>query len=257
MTSWTLDPDDFAVHWYSDAVDRFPRPLHYLSRFMYQEDFDNHRNTLLDSCSRLDLDSIRATLDVATTATWRIEISGSTTKTRDNTTAEYRIHATHNGFQSVVLDQIIRNGNDGPISVHVGRAESLPQRLISYLPKQAPGTLPATSFATRDITPRHDTYLEDVAYNSPNERYRRFINRPSHGGGSAALYRGSILDRSTPQHSLEWRDFTDDGRYTMTRDPHEVTFSPASMSSQGATISKWITSEARFNGSNDNEWPQC
>ncbi|WP_278261105.1 ESX secretion-associated protein EspG [Nocardia sp. AG03] len=242
MTAWTLDPDDFAAHWYSDAVDRFPRPLHYLSRFPYQQDFDNHRARLLASYTRDELSELRRAIDTATTATWHIEISGSTTKTRDNTTAQYRIHATHNGYQAVILDQIIRNGHDGPITIHLGRPENLPQRLTTYLPKLAPGTHPAVTFPTRDTKPNHDTYLEDVAHNSPHERYRRFIDRPTHGGGSAALYQGTILDRPTPTHTLEWRDFTDDGRYTITRNPHELTFKPATQHTQSRQLAQLIDS---------------
>ncbi|WP_336086261.1 ESX secretion-associated protein EspG [Nocardia sp. SSK8] len=240
MTAWTLDPDDFAAHWYSDAVDRFPRPLHYLSRFQYQQDFDNHRARLLDSYTRDDLIEIRRAIDTVTTATWHIEISGSTTKTRDNTTAQYRIHATHNGYQAVILDQIIRNGHDGPITIHLGRPENLPQRLTTYLPKLAPGTHPAVTFPTRDTKPSHDTYFEDVAHNSPHERYRRFINRPTHGGGSAALYQGTILDRPTPTHTLEWRDFTDDGRYNFIRKYGDLTVSPATAQNQAGRFSVWI-----------------
>ncbi|MFE3546575.1 ESX secretion-associated protein EspG [Nocardia sp. NPDC059177] len=255
MTSWTLDPDDFAVHWYSDAVDRFPRPLHYLSRFQYQQDFDNHRAALLADTTRNDLVDIRRAIEVATTSTWHIEITGSTTKTRDNSTAEYRIHATHNGYQAVIVDQIIRDNVDGPITIHLGRPENLPQRLTSYLPKLDPGTHPATTFPTRDTTPSRDSYFEDVAHNSPHERYRRFIDRPTHGGGSAALYQGAVLDRTTPTHTLEWRDFTDDGRYTITRTPHDLTFHPTTPQKQANKFTHWIDSTTdRSQPDRDDPW---
>ncbi|MFD4457000.1 ESX secretion-associated protein EspG [Nocardia sp. NPDC058480] len=247
MTDWTFDPDDFAIHWYSDAVDRFPRPLHYTSRFPYQEEFDNHRAKLLDSYPRDELIMIRRAIDTATSATFRIQISGSTTKTRDNTTAAYRVHATRNDFQAVVISQINRDGTDGPITVHLGRPDDLPHELINCLPKASPGTHPATTFHTSDLSPRRDTYFEDVAHNSPSERARRFFNRPTDGRGRAALYLGTVLERPEPHHSTEWHDFTDDGRYTITRLHNDLNVKPATPQGQASQLGQWIDAAVRLN----------
>lgn len=245
MTEWTFDPDDFAIHWYSDAVDRFPRPLHYTSRFPYQEEFDNHRAKLLDSYDRDELIMIRRAIDTATSATFRIQISGSTTKTRDNTTAAYRVHATRNDFQAVVLSQINRNGVDGHITVHLGRPEDLPHNLINCLPKVGPGTYPPATFHTRERGVQRESYFEDVARNSPSEQFRRLMNRSTDGGGTAALYLGGILDRPKPEDSIEWRDFTDDGRYTISRDHGDMNVKPAAPQDQASQLRRWIDAAVR------------
>ncbi|MFD3596764.1 ESX secretion-associated protein EspG [Nocardia sp. NPDC058640] len=247
MTEWTFDPDEFAIHWYSDAVDRFPRPLRYTSRFPYQEEFDNYSAKLLAAYDRDELIMIRRAIDTATSATFRIQISGSTTKTRDNTTAAYRVHATRTDFQAVVISQINRDGNDGPITVNFGRPEDLPRNLITCLPKASPGTHPPATFHTRDLNPQRDSYFEDVAHNSPSERARRFFNRPTDGRGGAALYLGGILDRPKAQHSTEWHDFTDDGRYTITRNCDDLNVNPATPQGQASQLSQWIDAAVRIN----------
>ncbi|MGW5573248.1 ESX secretion-associated protein EspG [Nocardia thailandica] len=237
MTEWTLEPDEFAVHWYSDAVDRFPRPLHYLSLFQSEEEFANFRTATLLGCPGDDLTGIRRAIEVATSASWRIELSGSTCRTRDQTMAEYRIHATMNEFGAVIFDQIIRDGRDGPVTVHLVRPESLAQRVIRLLPALQPGGRSSEVYST---TRHRDSYLEDVAHNSDGDRYRRFIERPTTGGGSAALYLGTILDRPTPEMTTEWRDYTEDGRYTINRHPHETSVRPATPESQADEMSRWI-----------------
>ncbi|MEV0687197.1 ESX secretion-associated protein EspG [Nocardia sp. NPDC050378] len=247
MNEWTFDPDDFAIHWYSDAVDRFPRPLRYTSRFAYQEAFDDHRAKLLASYSRDELLLIRSAMDTAAEATFRIQISGSTTKTRDHTTAAYRVHATRNDFQAVVISQINRDNIDGPITVRLVRPENLPRELINCLPKASPGGQPATTFHTSDMAPRRDTYLEDVAHNSPQDRARRFFDRPLDGRGRAALYLGAVLDRPKPHHAAEWHDFTDDGRYTITRNHNDLIVDPATPQGQAGQFARWIDTAVQLN----------
>lgn len=255
MAEWTWEPDDFAALWYSDANDRFPRPLHYLSRFRYLEDFDAHRQKVCNSYSFDEMDQIRLAIHTLTTSNVRIEILGGTTRTKNAAVRQYRILGARNPHHAVVLSQSVIDDTDGPIRLRMCRHEHLPTRIINWLLPSNPGTHPPATFHEDDAKPPRDgNYMEDPRTN-PRERYRRLLGRPSDGGGSAALYTGSILDRPEPWETLQWYDITDDGRYTELRKIDQIKIRPTAPQDLAAQFTTWIDKAAqRLREDEDDAW---
>jgi hypothetical protein len=101
-----------------------------------------------------------------------------------------------------------------------------------------PGKQQSATFHPDDLRPRKG-FFEDVARNTPRERYRRLLRRPSDGGGSAGLLTGAVNKLSTPWHVLQWHDITGDGRYTEVRAGH-ITVQPTTPTDLAARFTSWI-----------------
>ncbi|WP_028477391.1 ESX secretion-associated protein EspG [Nocardia sp. CNY236] len=241
MTAWTLDPDDFAALWYGDANDRFPNPLHYHSRFGLRDEFDAHRITVRERYPFDELEHIELAMHTLSTSTVRIEILGGTTKHKgnDGSVRIYRIVGATNVYHSVTLFQSASGGNDGAIRIEISSPEELAARLVRLIPECLPGAHPAATFHPEDLRFQTNSYFEDVARNTPRERYQRLLGRPADGGGSAGLLTGSVNSVSAPQNVLQWRDITDDGRYTEVTGAH-ITVSPTTPADLVNRFTAWI-----------------
>ncbi|MEU7140484.1 ESX secretion-associated protein EspG [Nocardia sp. NPDC046473] len=240
MAEWTWEPDDFAALWYSDANDRFPRPLHYLSRFRYLEEFEAHREKVCNSYPFDEWEQIRLAIHTLTTSDVRIEILGGTTRTKNAAVRQYRLLGARNPHHAVVLSQSVVDDTDGPIRLRMCRPEHLPTRIINWLLPADPGTQPAATFHEQDTKPDRNGYSDEAARNSPRDRYRRLLGRPANGGGSAALYTGSILDRPDPWNTLQWHDIADDGRYTELRKIDQINVRPTTPQDLATQFTTWI-----------------
>lgn len=237
MPEWTWDSEDFAALWYSEAHDRFPRPLKYLSRFTTENDFAYHRTAVRARYSGDELEHIGLALHTLSTSEYRIEILGGSTDTTGTT--EYRIVGARNHHYAVTLAQRCRAGEYGPIRAHLIRAESLPRALTRGVPSQPAGTRPTETFHPADLEPTRSTHLQDNSHNSPRQRYRRLLRRPTAGGGSAGLRIGPLYTRPDAARTIQWYDIADDGRYTETRGRH-ITVRPAGPDDLTTRFTTWL-----------------
>lgn len=238
MPEWTWDTEDFAALWYSEAHDRFPRPLKYLSRFTTENAFARHRMEVRARYSGDELERIGLALHTLSTSEYRIEILGGSTADATGIT-EYRIVGARNHRYAVTLTQRCRTGEYGPVHTHLARAESLPRALVRALPDRPAGTRPAETFHPGDLEPARDHHLQDNSHNSPRERYRRLLRRPSVGGGSAGLRIGHFHTRPDATRTIQWYDIADDGRYTETRGRH-ITVRPADPGDLTTRFTAWL-----------------
>ncbi|WP_280439881.1 ESX secretion-associated protein EspG [Nocardia cyriacigeorgica] len=240
MSDWTWDPDDFAALWLNEANDRFPRPLHYLSRFRYLEDFQAHKSRVLERYSREEFEEIELALRTLTNSALRIEIRGSTTNTNKARVREYRILGARDAFYSVIAAQAVHDGSHGPIRVRIVQPEKLPVLLSNWLPSCEPGRHHSATFHMQDLRDDSGGLFESDAYNSPQEQYRRLVGRKLDGGGNAGLLVGDILARPNPWNTLRWHDIRNDGRYLERRAADHVTVQPASPQEITNIFSTWF-----------------
>ncbi|QIS10342.1 ESX secretion-associated protein EspG [Nocardia arthritidis] len=254
MTEWTWEPDDFAALWYSEANDRFPSPLHYLSRFPYLEDYQAHREQVRSRYSADAAEEVELLVHTLSTSDIRIEILGSTTELR-GTIWEYRILGARNLFHGAVLCQSIVDRQPEGIRARLCRPEHLPTRIVNALLPADPGSQPAASFYAADITAGDGDYRDDYTRSSPRERFERLLRRPAHGEGIALLHTGSILHRADPSQTIRWHDITGDGRYTERRDGDLIHVRPTVPKELIGEFTTWIDDAARrLRGDEDYEW---
>lgn len=245
MPDWTWDTEDFAALWYSEAHDRFPRPLKYLSRFTTENDFDRHRAVVRARYSGDELEVIGLALHTLSISEARIEILGGIREHKtDDLVCVYRIVGARNRHYAVTLRQLCRGNENGPIHVRLIRPEALPAALAHAIPPRAPGIRPAATFHPDDLEPAGMSLFEDNAHNSPREQYRRLLRRPADGGGSAGLRLGPLHTRPDAIRTIQWYDITDDGRYTETRGRH-ITVRPAGRADLTARFTTWLADADR------------
>ncbi|WP_239004064.1 ESX secretion-associated protein EspG [Nocardia panacis] len=229
--------------WYSDAYDRLPNPLHYTSRFAFRDEFQAHRRTVLGRYSPRELEEIRAALDTLGRAQARIEIIGGTCKHRNSKGPGdirlYRMVGGRTPHGGVVMTQYGSDGEYGAIRVRTCGAEAVPSRLAAGIPACPPGSAKPMTFHPEELKPRQDTYLQDVARNTPREHYRRLLRRPTDGSGTAVLLPGSVHTRTQPWQTLQWHDISEDGRYTEVRAEH-VTVRPTTVPELSAQFAAWF-----------------
>ncbi|MFC9897986.1 ESX secretion-associated protein EspG [Nocardia sp. NPDC127579] len=244
---WTWEPDDFAALWYSEAYDRFPRPLRYRSRFAYLADFQAHRDAVLDRCSDEEMTQIRYALHTLGSSQVRIEILCGTTRTKNSDTVQCRLLGARDRDEAVVLRQIIRSDDPERIQLRRCRRDQLPVRLINWLVPADAGGLPPASYLAHELRDDADCEFHDFFDEEPSarERYRWFRDRPADGGGSAALYSGPILARPQPIRMLQWYDHSGDGRYTESRRGDRIEVAPAGPRDLAARFAAWLTGDIR------------
>ncbi len=159
--------------WYSDANDRFPRPLKYLSRFAVQNDFDQHRLGVRARYSRDELEEIEFAMQTLSTSDMRIEILGGSRKHKNSTgeVKQYRILGARNVSHAVVAFQTVLDDENGPIRLRTCPPESLAAQIVRSIPPCQPGKQQPATFHPDDLRPNRDTYLQDNARNTPREQY--------------------------------------------------------------------------------------
>ncbi|WP_280234653.1 ESX secretion-associated protein EspG [Nocardia cyriacigeorgica] len=237
MIEWKWDPDDFAALWYSDAHDRFPRPLRYVSRFAFRGEAAAHRETIRAGYDRDELERIRLAFHTLAASDFRIEILGGTTRTKRGREGEYRVVGASTAYQAVMLSQTAIDGVDGRITCRLFRPEQLPARLAAALPACAPGKFAPATFHLADLDPSRTPGGSSFAHRSPREEYQRLVLRPADGGGNAGLLTGPIHSRPQPRYATQWFDITGDGRYQEHRIRDQLTVRPAT----GATFTEQFT----------------
>ncbi|MFD4431527.1 ESX secretion-associated protein EspG [Nocardia sp. NPDC058497] len=224
MPSWTFDPETFAAHWYSDANDRFPRPLKYLSRYRTEDEFSQFRSRVRAEVQPSDREEIDLAMFTLATAPIRIEVLGCTVRHRASTDAddskEYRIIGARDHHRAVLAFQGGRSDEYGDFRLRLFAPDGLPAQLDSAIPACGPGKQSPATFDPRDLEPRDDAYFDDAARDSPREKYQRMLGTRGDGYGIARLYVG--IGQSPADHAgvLRWFDVTNDGRYTETRGQH-------------------------------------
>ncbi|MFC4125768.1 ESX secretion-associated protein EspG [Nocardia rhizosphaerae] len=238
MAEWVWEPDDFAALWYSDGIDRFPRPLHLLSKYRTVEEYEANRARVLASFDAEEMELIRLALHTLTFGRFRIEIRGGSTATDQGDLREYRIVGAANQQHGVVLAQATVDEVDGPIHARLFPADQLAQRLSARVPNCRPGSHSTLAFPTADLqsAPSPTSY----ARRTPREQYEALTRRPIDGSGYARLFTGHILDRPAPWFTTQWIDVTDDGRYLQIRTPDRLTVRPAAIPDLTAGFTTWI-----------------
>lgn len=241
MSEWNWDPDDFAALWLNDGRDRFPRPLHFTSRFRYREEFDAHGRDVRARYIGEESSAIELALNTLATADLRIEVSAETGTNRSDSHTHHRIVGARNLHHAVIAAQTVVNGVDGPIWVRRGRPENLGKGIVTRIPACAPGRYSPEEFYTRDLEPGCDNYyFTDVARNSPIERYKCLIDRPLTGSGCAAIRSGDFHSRTAPTRFIEWLDYADDGRYIQHRNADLIRIHPGDNTVLSSQLSRWI-----------------
>jgi len=246
MPEWTWDTETFAALWYSDGNDRFPRPLKYLSRFAFENEFDQFRHAVRTRYTADELEEIELAMHTLSTSDMRIEILGGTRKHKGGTgeVKQYRILGARNPFHAVVAFQAVQGEDNGPIRLRTCRPESLAVAIAKTIPARDPGKQPSATFHPDDLRPSQGTYLQDNARNSPREQYRRLLGRPADGGGSAGLRVGPLHARPEPTNTLQWYDIADDGRYTETHTQH-ITVRPTRPTDLATAFTTWLDRAAQ------------
>ncbi|MGI5219905.1 ESX secretion-associated protein EspG [Nocardia sp. CA-290969] len=238
MSTWIWEPDDFAALWYRDGIDRFPRPLRYLSRYKTRNPYEAHAAEVRARYDRDEHEMIRRTLHTLIDADLRIEIRGSSTATTKGGVREYRVVGARDSRYGMLLAQSAIDGTDGPVHAHLFAAEQLPKRLAGMLPACDPGREAPGTFHIDDLGTDRDQ--QQSLRRGPGEQYRRLARRPADGGGGAGLRVGSILDRPAPWYRFQWYDITGDGRYLEKRTREHVSVRPAGARDIAAGFAEWI-----------------
>ncbi|MBF6436875.1 ESX secretion-associated protein EspG [Nocardia cyriacigeorgica] len=238
MSEWRWDPDDFAALWYSDAHDRFPRPLRYVSRFRFLGEVAAHREKVRTGYDGDELERIQLAFHTLAESDFRIEILGGTTKTKRGREGEYRVVGASTTYQAATLSQTAIDGVDGPITCRLFRPEQLPNRLTAALPACAPGTHPAATFHLADLEQRSEQ--RSFAHRTPREEYQRLALRPADGGGNAGLLVGPLHARPDPWYAFQWFDLTGDGRYLEQRNREQLNVRPAAPQMFTEMFTNWI-----------------
>ncbi|GEM29747.1 hypothetical protein NN3_07540 [Nocardia neocaledoniensis NBRC 108232] len=237
MSEWTWDPDDFAALWLNDGRDRFPRPLHFTSRFRYREDFDAHARGVRARYTGEESSAIELALNTLAAATIRVEVFAETGPSGSHV---HRIVGARDLHNAVIAAQTVIDGVDGPIWVRRGRPENLGKGIASRIPPCAPGRRRAEEFFTRDLEPDYNNHFTDVAHNTPIERYNRVVAHPRSGSGSAAIRTGDINTRTDPERYIEWLDMADDGRYIVHRTRERLTIESGDTAALATIVTGWI-----------------
>ena len=238
MSKWIWEPDDFAALWYRDGIDRFPRPLRYLSRYKTRNPYEAHAAAVRARYDRDEHELIRLALHTVSNGDLRIEILGGSTVTDRGRVREYRVVGARTAQHGVVLAQSAIDGVDGSVHAQLFAADQLPKRLAGLLPKCAAGREAPGTFHIGDLAP--DREHEQSMRRGPGEQYRRLVQRPADGGGNAGLLVGSILDRPKPWYGFRWYDITDDGRYLEKRTREHASVRPAGPQDFASGFAEWI-----------------
>ncbi|MFE3545660.1 ESX secretion-associated protein EspG [Nocardia sp. NPDC059177] len=257
MTPWTFDPETFAAHWYSDANDRFPSPLKYLSRYRTEDEFAQFRSRIRADLHRSEREEIDLALHTLTTSQTRIEIVGCTVKHHSSTGAddskEYRIVGARDHHRAVLAFQGGRSAEYGDIRLRLFGPDRLGDQLTGAVPACVPGRQPPATFHPQDLEPDAGGYFDDVRRDSARGKYQRLLGTRGDGYGIARLYIGTA--RSAADHSgvVRWFDVTGDGRYVETRGQH-VTVRPGSREELTARFVNWVDRAGRQLDRQDSDW---
>ncbi|WP_019932816.1 ESX secretion-associated protein EspG [Nocardia sp. BMG111209] len=232
MSEWAWEPDDFAALWVSDADDRFPFPLGYLSRFRTNGEVAAHRESVRGRYDADETELIQLAFHTLATADLRIEIIGASTVLGNNEEQEYRMLGARTAYHAVLLSQTVAGGVEGTIRCRLFRPEQLPVRMARLLPAFPAGGGKPDTFHVDDLRPE---ILANPARNAGADLFRRRFDRPAAGGGSVVLRTGSVA-----RHAAQWLDLIGDGRYLQQRTRDHVSVRPATPAEITTLLTSWI-----------------
>ncbi|MQY29789.1 ESX secretion-associated protein EspG [Nocardia aurantia] len=237
MSEWTWEPDDFAALWTSDADDRFPFPLGYLSRFRTNGEVAAHRRSVRRHYDADETELIQLALHTLAAADLLIEIIGVSTVLGDGEQQEYRMVGGRTAYHAVLLSQTVAAGVEGTIRCRLFRPDLLPMRTARLLPAFPAGGGKPDTFHIDDLRPE---VLANPARNEAAERFRRRFDRPAAGGGSVMLRTGAQHGPTAPRYAAQWLDLVGDGRYLQQRTREHASIRPATPEEITALLTSWI-----------------
>lgn len=237
IAEWHWEPDDFAALWFSDANDRFPRPLTYTSRFRTAEPLAAHRKAVRESYDADETELLTLAFHTLEKSELRIEIHGESSILGKGRPREYRIVGARTSHHAVLLTQTAADNVHGDIKCRLFGTEQLASRLAHIVPKAPPGRAGTQTFHRDDL---RSPEQRGSTRNSPQERFRRLVGGPIDGGGSAWLRTDYLHSRPDPWYATEWFDATGDGRYLQQRTREHVTIRPAATTDLAACFTGWI-----------------
>ncbi|KZM69626.1 hypothetical protein AWN90_07545 [Nocardia terpenica] len=252
MAEWDWETDDFAALWYSDANDRFPRPLAYTSRLPTNDEVAAHRIAVRDRYDTEESERINLAFHTLTTSQLRIEILGESTTLGKGTPREYRIVGARTPYHAVMLTQTAADGTHGRIRCRLFRPEHLAPRLARVLPSFPSGTASPETFNIEDLRQRTDNH--GYSRTSARERFERLAERPTDGGGVAGLLTGPIHSRPDPWYTAQWLDIAGDGRYLQQRTREHLTMRPATTADLTTLFTAWIDRVLQRLRETDENW---
>ncbi|MBF6172612.1 ESX secretion-associated protein EspG [Nocardia blacklockiae] len=238
MAEWDWDPDDFAVLWYGEGHDRFPRPLAYTSRFPTNDEVDAHRVAVRNRYDADETERIHLAFHTLAHSELRIEILGESMTLGRGKPREYRVVGARTPYDAVMLTQTATPDTHGRIRCRLFPTEQLAPRLAHILPAFRAGNAAPETFHLDDV--RDPTATRDHGHHSPGARLTRFLDRPIDGGGVAGLRTGPIHHRPEPWHVAQWLDFPEDGRYLQQRTREHLTVRPAATPDLTTLFTSWI-----------------
>ncbi|MQY19494.1 ESX secretion-associated protein EspG [Nocardia macrotermitis] len=239
MAEWSWEPEDFAALWLGDARDRLPSPLSYTSSLPTQDDVRRHRQQVHGRYDADERDLIEVAFRTLTDAELRIQIHGQSRALGNGKTRDYRILGARTRFNAMMLTQTAdpgQDGVDGTVRCRLFRTEQLAPRLANIVPSFPPGKEKPDTFHFEDIR----RPAQGFSRNTPRDRYDRLSKRPVDGGGTAALFTGSVFHTLNPWYAVQWVDVGRDGRYLQQRTREHLTIRPASPQDLTTTFQTWI-----------------
>jgi hypothetical protein len=242
MAEWSWDTEDFAVLWLGEARDRLPRPLSYTSRFPTRDEVRFHRQQVHGQYDTDERNLIELAFRTLTDSELRFQIEGQSTTLGRGKLWNYRILGARTKFNAMMLTQTGDAGDadsiGGTVRCRLFRTEQLASRLGNIVPSFPPGREKPDTFHMADIRRRP---ADSFTRNTPRDRFDRMSQRPVDGGGSAALFTGSIFHSATnPWYAVQWVDIARDGRYLQQRTREHLTVRPATPQDLTTTFETWI-----------------
>ncbi|WP_327099236.1 ESX secretion-associated protein EspG [Nocardia vinacea] len=252
MAEWSWEPDDFAALWYSEANDRFPHPLRYVSRLATNDEVAAHQAAVRARYGVEETEQINLALHTLTTSELRIEIAGESTVLGKGEPREYRVLGARTPYHAVMLTQTAAGGVDSPIRCRLFRTEQLAARLAAILPSVPPGSAKPETFHVEDL--RSSNNGHGHGRNSPLERFDRLTQHRS-GAGVAGLLAGYLHSRPAPWYALGWFDTEGDGRYVQQQTREHITVRPATTGDLTNYFETWIDlAVKRLRGGDPDNW---
>lgn len=198
MHEWTWHPDDFASLWRTEFDDVLPRHL------LFGE-------TRRDA-ERGATPAFAGAVGRLARSDMRVEIRSFVNRSKRGPD-ELRIIGAREPGGAVILVQSVTDGVAGHIRVLPGSIEGLPPGLVARLPRLGPGRGRPLDLQLQDLIPRRPDPRVLTTEETRREEYRRLMDRPMLGNGTAALYLGGLHARPSATRTLWWDDFCGDGRY--------------------------------------------
>ncbi|MFC8530188.1 ESX secretion-associated protein EspG [Nocardia sp. NPDC057227] len=245
----TLTPDQFALAWRRTDGDRIPYPL--AVRLSAADNVE--RAAQLPALHRwrdehLDAD-LEAALRVLARPALRVEVFGygPGRPASEGLGAPVRVLGAVAGEIAVVVAQLPGSAPDrgGDLRIAVGSAGTFASRMITPLPRNRAGTLPALTAPLARVTEdSRDLVTVPVSGPSVPARIRRLLRAPRDGIGQIVVSVRRDAGALAPFGVLCWIDVAGDGRYAV-RTGAEVEVTPVTAESFAGRLRPMLTAAGR------------